>query len=163
MISADRSPKRPPARAGVSRGQATGAATTGSPDPPNVLAEPLDRKNPANGRHPAPPRLDPLVPRQPAQQRPRRGRGRQGFYEFGFRQPIVIDADDVIVVGHTRFKAALKLGMTEVPVHVAETIGRRAVLELDPRYCDVIVKRWEGFTGRVAERVPGAADVAVPA
>ena len=84
--------------------------------------------------------------------------------EIGFRQPIVIDTEDVIVVGHTRYKAALKLGMTEVPVHVAaETIGRRAKLELDPRYCDVIVKRWEGFTGRVAERVPGAADVAVPA
>jgi site-specific DNA-methyltransferase (adenine-specific) len=39
--------------------------------------------------------------------------------EFGFRQPIVVDEDGVIVVGHTRFKAALKLGLTEVPVHVA--------------------------------------------
>ena len=39
--------------------------------------------------------------------------------EFGFRQPIVIDADGVIIVGHTRLKAALKLGLTEVPVHVA--------------------------------------------
>ena len=39
--------------------------------------------------------------------------------EFGFRQPIVVDADGVVVVGHTRLKAALKLGMTEVPVHVA--------------------------------------------
>jgi DNA modification methylase len=38
---------------------------------------------------------------------------------FGFRQPIVIDEQDVIIVGHTRYKAALKLGMTEVPVHVA--------------------------------------------
>jgi site-specific DNA-methyltransferase (adenine-specific) len=38
---------------------------------------------------------------------------------FGFRQPIVVDGDGVIVVGHTRFKAALKLGMTHVPVHVA--------------------------------------------
>src|SRR5580658_2953863 len=39
--------------------------------------------------------------------------------EFGFRQPIVVDEDGVIVVGHTRYKAAIKLGMTEVPVHVA--------------------------------------------
>jgi DNA modification methylase len=38
---------------------------------------------------------------------------------FGFRQPIVVDADGVIVVGHTRWKAAAKLGLTEVPVHVA--------------------------------------------
>src|ERR1700688_3733866 len=39
--------------------------------------------------------------------------------EFGFRQPIVVDEEDVIIVGHTRYKAALKLGLTEVPVHVA--------------------------------------------
>jgi hypothetical protein len=39
--------------------------------------------------------------------------------EFGFRQPIVVDEQDVIIVGHTRFKAALKLGLEMVPVHVA--------------------------------------------
>jgi ParB-like chromosome segregation protein Spo0J len=38
---------------------------------------------------------------------------------WGFRQPVVVDENDVIIVGHTRYKAALKLGMTEVPVHVA--------------------------------------------
>jgi DNA modification methylase len=38
--------------------------------------------------------------------------------EFGFRQPIMVDEDGVIVVGHTRYKAAIKLCMTEVPVHV---------------------------------------------
>ena len=40
--------------------------------------------------------------------------------EFGFRQPIVIDPQGVIIVGHTRHKAALKLGLEIVPVHVAE-------------------------------------------
>src|SRR4051812_28900742 len=39
---------------------------------------------------------------------------------FGFRQPIVVDGDGAIVVGHTRYKAAQKLGMEEVPVHVAD-------------------------------------------
>ncbi len=39
--------------------------------------------------------------------------------EYGWQQPCVVDEQDVIVVGHTRYKAALKLGMTEVPVHVA--------------------------------------------
>ena len=39
--------------------------------------------------------------------------------EFGFRQPIVTDTDGIIVVGHTRWKAARKLGLTHVPVHVA--------------------------------------------
>jgi ParB-like chromosome segregation protein Spo0J len=40
--------------------------------------------------------------------------------EFGWRVPIVVDADGVIVTGHTRHKAARRLGMTEVPVHVAD-------------------------------------------
>lgn len=39
--------------------------------------------------------------------------------EFGFRQPLVVDPDGVIVVGHVRYQAALKLGLEVVPVHVA--------------------------------------------
>ncbi len=39
--------------------------------------------------------------------------------EYGFRQPIVVDADGVIIVGHTRWKAAQKMGLETVPVHVA--------------------------------------------
>ena len=39
--------------------------------------------------------------------------------EFGFRQPIVVDADGLIIVGHTRWKAAKALGLEKVPVHVA--------------------------------------------
>jgi DNA modification methylase len=39
--------------------------------------------------------------------------------QFGFRQPIVVDEQDIIIVGDTRYKAALKLGLVEVPVHVA--------------------------------------------
>src|SRR5947208_8009406 len=39
--------------------------------------------------------------------------------EYGFRQPIVVDEAGVIVVGHTRYLAALKLGLETVPVHVA--------------------------------------------
>ncbi len=42
--------------------------------------------------------------------------------KYGFRQPIVVDTDGVIVVGHTRWKAAQKLGMAEVPVHVANDL-----------------------------------------
>ena len=39
----------------------------------------------------------------------------------------------------------------------AEQADRRAFLmELDPLYCDVIVARWEGFTGRKAERRRGS-------
>ena len=43
--------------------------------------------------------------------------------EFGFRQPIVVDPDGVIIVGHTRWKAAKKLGLTQVPVHVATDLS----------------------------------------
>ena len=42
--------------------------------------------------------------------------------EFGFRQPIVVDEQGVIIVGHTRFKAAQKLGLAKVPVHVARDL-----------------------------------------
>lgn len=43
--------------------------------------------------------------------------------EFGFRQPLVVDGDGVIIVGHTRFKAAQKLGLERVPVHVAKDMS----------------------------------------
>jgi ParB-like chromosome segregation protein Spo0J len=36
--------------------------------------------------------------------------------EFGWQQPIVADADGVIIVGHTRYQAALELGMESAPV-----------------------------------------------
>lgn len=42
--------------------------------------------------------------------------------EFGFKVPIVIDRDGVIVAGHTRLKAALKLGLDEVPCIVADDL-----------------------------------------
>lgn len=43
--------------------------------------------------------------------------------EFGFRQPIVVDREGVIVVGHTRWKAAKQLGLAQVPVHVANELS----------------------------------------
>src|SRR5687768_11294242 len=42
--------------------------------------------------------------------------------EFSFRQPIVVDAEGVIICGHTRLLAARKLGLREVPVHVADNL-----------------------------------------
>lgn len=42
--------------------------------------------------------------------------------EFGFRVPIVIDKENVIVAGHTRLKAAEKLGLEEVPTTVADDL-----------------------------------------
>jgi hypothetical protein len=39
--------------------------------------------------------------------------------QFGFRQPIVVDRDGVIVAGNSRWLAAQKLGVTKLPLHVA--------------------------------------------
>ena len=43
----------------------------------------------------------------------------ESLRQFGFRQPIVVDTDGIIIAGHTRWKAAQKLGLANVPVHVA--------------------------------------------
>ncbi len=51
----------------------------------------------------------------------------RSIQEFGFRQPIVVDADGVIICGHTRWKAAQKLGLEEVPVHVARDMAPEKV------------------------------------
>jgi len=44
----------------------------------------------------------------------------ESIREFGWRQPIVVDEKDEIIVGHTRQLAAFELGQEFVPVHVAE-------------------------------------------
>ena len=42
--------------------------------------------------------------------------------EFGFKVPIVIDKDGVIVAGHTRYKASKKLGLEKVPCVIADDL-----------------------------------------
>lgn len=48
---------------------------------------------------------------------------------FGFKVPIVIDSNNVIVTGHTRLKAAKFLGMDEVPCIVADDLDEELVAE----------------------------------
>jgi ParB-like chromosome segregation protein Spo0J len=123
----------------------------------------------------------------------------ESIKQYGFVQPIVIDRDGVIVIGHCRALAAKKLGMEEVPcvcvddltpeqvnalrlvdnksnesdwdfdlladelpgldlfagsgttIMAAEQNGRHAFcMEYDPKYADVIIDRWEKFTGEKA-------------
>lgn len=50
--------------------------------------------------------------------------------EFGFKSPIVVDKNYVIINGHTRLKAAQKLGMTEVPVIIADDLTEKQVKAL---------------------------------
>lgn len=42
--------------------------------------------------------------------------------EFGFQQPIVVDKNGVIIVGHTRYEAAKQLGLKTVPVKYADEL-----------------------------------------
>ena len=47
--------------------------------------------------------------------------------EFGFKNPIVIDKNNVIINGHTRLLASKKLGLKEVPVIVADDLSEAQV------------------------------------
>ena len=44
----------------------------------------------------------------------------ESIREFGWQQPIVVDADMTIIAGHTRYRAAQALGLETVPVVVAD-------------------------------------------
>lgn len=135
---------------------------------------------------------------RPYEKNPRKNKGavkyvKASIEKFGFKQPIIIDRNRVIVCGHTRLMAAKSLGMSEVPcifaddltdeqvkayrladnkvaefaewdmdllggsgttIMAAEQNGRVAfVMEYDPKFVDVIIRRWEEFTGRKAELV----------
>ena len=47
--------------------------------------------------------------------------------DFGFRVPIVIDTDNVIICGHTRYEACKKLGIKEVPCVMADDLSKEQV------------------------------------
>lgn len=47
--------------------------------------------------------------------------------EFGFQQPIVIDTDNVIIAGHTRYLAAQKIDLKKVPVQVASDLTKAQI------------------------------------
>lgn len=46
----------------------------------------------------------------------------ESIKQFGFKVPIIIDKNNVIVAGHTRYKAAEQLGLKEVPCIVADDL-----------------------------------------
>tara|TARA_Y100001937_G_scaffold30774_2_gene44170 strand:- start:2320 stop:3627 length:1308 start_codon:yes stop_codon:yes gene_type:complete len=52
---------------------------------------------------------------------------KKSLKEFGFQQPLVLDANYEIVVGHTRYNAALKLGMNEIPCILAEHLSNEQI------------------------------------
>lgn len=51
----------------------------------------------------------------------------ESIKQFGFRNPMILDKENVIVAGHTRYEAAKALGMTEVPVIYADDLSEEQV------------------------------------
>lgn len=47
--------------------------------------------------------------------------------EFGFKVPVIIDKDNVIVCGHTRYKASKKLGYNEIPCIIADDLTEEQI------------------------------------
>ena len=51
----------------------------------------------------------------------------ESIRQFGFRQPLVVDREHVIVCGHTRYKAAQKLGLNFVPCVLADDLTEEQI------------------------------------
>lgn len=69
---------------------------------------------------------------QPYEKNPRRNDNAVGVVaksikEFGFKVPIVIDNEGVIVAGHTRYRAAVELGLQEVPCIIADDLNEEQI------------------------------------
>lgn len=62
-------------------------------------------------------------PGNPRRNRKSVGKVADSITEYGWRQPIVVDEDMVVIAGHTRLQAAKRLKITEVPVHVAKGLS----------------------------------------
>lgn len=79
---------------------------------------------------------------------------------FGFKNPIIIDKDNEIIAGHTRLKAARKLGLDEVPTIKVEDLTETQIkafriadnktsefAEWDDELLKIELEDIEGFTG----------------
>lgn len=81
----------------------------------------------------------------------------KSIQEFGFKVPIVIDKNNVIVAGHTRVMAAQKLGMDSVPCIIADDLTDEQIrafrladnktAELAEWDLDLLGKELAGITG----------------
>lgn len=51
----------------------------------------------------------------------------ESIKQFGFKVPIIIDKDGIIVAGHTRYKASRELGLEEVPCIIADDLSKEQI------------------------------------
>lgn len=51
----------------------------------------------------------------------------ESIKNFGFKVPILLDKDNIIIAGHTRYKAAKKLGLKKVPCIMADDLNEEQV------------------------------------
>ena len=77
----------------------------------------------------------------------------ESIKQFGFVQPIVVDRNNVIVIGHCRYEAAKKLKLTEVPCVCVEDLDEEQVQKL--RLLDNKLNESEWDMDLLAEQVPG--------
>lgn len=78
--------------------------------------------------------------------------------EFGFKVPIVVDRNNVIVAGHTRVKAAEELGMTSVPCVIADDLTDAQVKAF--RLADNKTAEFSGWEwDLLAEELEGIEDI----
>lgn len=77
-------------------------------------------------------KMVPIAAIMPYENNPRRNADavkyvRKSIEQFGFKVPMVLDAQNVIVCGHTRFLAAQEIGMEEVPCVYADDLSEEQV------------------------------------
>lgn len=66
--------------------------------------------------------------------------------EFGFKVPIVIDKDNIIIAGHTRIKASKELGIKDIPCIIADDLTEEQVKAFrlaDNKVSEKSVWNWE--------------------
>jgi ParB/RepB/Spo0J family partition protein len=72
---------------------------------------------------------------------------------YGFVQPVVVDSENEVIIGHGRLKAANKLGLDEIPVIRHDDITDSEAKALRLADNKIAESEWEDLTGKNAEPV----------
>lgn len=79
----------------------------------------------------------------------------ESIRRYGYLQPIIVDADNVIIVGHTRYTALRRLGVEEVPVVIATDLTPERAKEMrviDNKTHEYTSWQFEDFAAELRER-----------